>query len=543
MINKKYYGNYRALVLSNEDPRDCGRVQVFVPGVYPDKMLDPKFDKSKIPWAICAPALAQSGGENGGRLMPTGDAAGKKVDKKNPDDISKGYSSTGTGGNFVVPDKGNHVWVFFDQGNHMYPHYFAMAPGDRDWLQNKLTLKSRIRHTVNIIEKFIKDKFEVNNVVQEGGINKDKKSEKDITGQKRTTFKSNWADKAKIGVKHEQTLSNIPYVEDAEDERPPMSQNSRSKKPTAKSPHNYDPDGYNDEPMDTKRDINRYLTAQLSVDGPAIVIDNRPDNEKYYKMHKGYLESIDSDGNRRLFGGIDDKGAAKEGFKNEEAYAGSYHIYTLGDNVIHADGNQKAQVNGEFAGHFGKGYGVYIKKGNYNIIIDGSDDKETGNLNIEIVNGHFEGSVNGGINLQVKGNVNLDVQRYNNAGGDVKINTAGSVNVKSADQMVLESDASLNIRTPEVIISGELFVSGEIKSQTDISSASNMYAKDFFTSKTALNNYVGHTHDFRYIGAGQGASPQQGSTDPTKDKGHGQDIEQKESAEIKLASRDNFGKS
>jgi len=86
---EKFHGNFRGRVVSTADPYGAGRVRVRVYGVY-DGVPD-----SSLPWAIFSDPFM--GGQ------------------------------AGIGG-FVVPDVGSDVWVFFEEGNHMLPVYFAGAP-------------------------------------------------------------------------------------------------------------------------------------------------------------------------------------------------------------------------------------------------------------------------------------------------------------------------------------------------------------------------------------------------------------------------------
>ena len=82
----------------NLDPNKAGRVKIRVFGVYDDIPLD------DIPWAEYADPLM--GGQAGF-------------------------------GGIIVPDIDTKVWVFFEQGNHMYPVYFAGAPSHIDMPNEK----------------------------------------------------------------------------------------------------------------------------------------------------------------------------------------------------------------------------------------------------------------------------------------------------------------------------------------------------------------------------------------------------------------------
>lgn len=86
----EYYGNYRAKVVNNEDPNGNGAVQVRVYAIHGDDVKD-----RDLPWAIFADPFM-------GGAMDVGSSC--------------------------IPDVGNHVWVFFEAGDHRQPVYFAGAP-------------------------------------------------------------------------------------------------------------------------------------------------------------------------------------------------------------------------------------------------------------------------------------------------------------------------------------------------------------------------------------------------------------------------------
>jgi len=88
-VEKKFFGNYRGTVVSDADPLQVGRVKVRVHGFYDDVPDD------AIPWALYSDPFMGGQGALGG---------------------------------VFVPDVGSDVWVFFENGNHMQPVYFAGAP-------------------------------------------------------------------------------------------------------------------------------------------------------------------------------------------------------------------------------------------------------------------------------------------------------------------------------------------------------------------------------------------------------------------------------
>lgn len=85
----KFYGFYRGEVITVDDNLNAGRVKIEVFGVFDGLSSD------QLPWAIYADPFMGGQGDLGG---------------------------------FFIPDVGSHVWVFFEEGDHTQPVYFAGAP-------------------------------------------------------------------------------------------------------------------------------------------------------------------------------------------------------------------------------------------------------------------------------------------------------------------------------------------------------------------------------------------------------------------------------
>jgi hypothetical protein len=96
----KLHGIYRGVVEDNSDPTFAGKCRVRVFGVHSSSPVGSSYEgiaTAELPWA--EPVLGLIEGS-----------------------IS-GY------GLFSVPLQGSHVFVFFENGNHMMPRYFGSAPG------------------------------------------------------------------------------------------------------------------------------------------------------------------------------------------------------------------------------------------------------------------------------------------------------------------------------------------------------------------------------------------------------------------------------
>ena len=86
---EKFTGMYRGVVEDVADPKKVGRVRVRVFTIFDDVEVE------HLPWAIYADPM-MGGSRNSGGM--------------------------------IVPANGDHVWVFFENGDHMQPVYFAGAP-------------------------------------------------------------------------------------------------------------------------------------------------------------------------------------------------------------------------------------------------------------------------------------------------------------------------------------------------------------------------------------------------------------------------------
>lgn len=84
-----FNGFYRGEVVDVDDPLEAGRVRIRVFSVFDE--MQPEF----LPWATYA------------------------------DPFMGGY---GDNGSLIVPELGSHVWLFFENGDHRHPVYFAGAP-------------------------------------------------------------------------------------------------------------------------------------------------------------------------------------------------------------------------------------------------------------------------------------------------------------------------------------------------------------------------------------------------------------------------------
>jgi hypothetical protein len=105
MNDNRYYGIYRGIVKDNSGEK--GKVKIYVPSIYPSEFENIPIN---LPWAEPAQSLF------GGNFTSTGEVLNKE---------------TGICG---WPKVGANVWLFFEQGDHNYPIYFASTQGGEGWI-------------------------------------------------------------------------------------------------------------------------------------------------------------------------------------------------------------------------------------------------------------------------------------------------------------------------------------------------------------------------------------------------------------------------
>ena len=103
----KFSGMYRGNVVANDDPLNSKRVKVRIHSVYDE------IDEKAIPWAQYADPFFQTSQSSGSAL---------------------------------VPDVGDRVWCFFEEGDHTQPVYFAGAPAANEGASGD-NVKNRIIQT------------------------------------------------------------------------------------------------------------------------------------------------------------------------------------------------------------------------------------------------------------------------------------------------------------------------------------------------------------------------------------------------------------
>jgi len=462
----KFQGMYRGYVVDDEDPRDIGRVKIRIPGVYRKEV-----DNEDIPWAIPASGLTRSGGNN---MKP------ERSTDLTEKELTTAFNKTGTGGFFTIPSRGSHVWVFFDQGHHMHPVYFACATHEDDWLVQKQYLKDKINSKIDQIVAF-RNKFTPEDGTKGfSGVNwadgSHVNARQDITGggdkapykKDAGIIKDNSTSgitELKTDANYEARVLNINNKDvqgkkslnmDVATNREwanyptmdikPLFDNEEEKINREKYPHKYPKDFKIDAPKETGRNINRFITSMTSQGGTTIAFDSREEQENYYLIHKNYIENLDQDGSRKVFIGQndpeipyvrdaktnDDRNRGPEGSvrsNDELAVAGDKKTHVLGNTISYTKGNVFTQIDKNMQVDINDSCGFRIKKGDFDIVIEGDDEENTrdggskresgkskddqstqyGDLNIAIKNGHLEVYVKENVNIHVEGQANIMV--------------------------------------------------------------------------------------------------------------------------------------
>lgn len=110
----RFDGIYRGIVVETLDPEVKGRVKVFVPGVYPETLAK---NSANLPWCeLIMPIFGGSykSSSNDSLNQNCGVCSVMLTDKENL--------------------KGSQVWVFFENGNHLFPKCFGVTQGGDNWL-------------------------------------------------------------------------------------------------------------------------------------------------------------------------------------------------------------------------------------------------------------------------------------------------------------------------------------------------------------------------------------------------------------------------
>jgi hypothetical protein len=386
--NFTFSGNYRAYVEDNNDPLDCGRVRVRIVGLHSPDPFETWV--GELPWAEQALPIEHSGGRN--ILCPSAGNFQRYFGDKPPllpppnenVPISKDWkdhyiSGAGTGGKFSVPRKGSLVWVFFENGDHTRPHYWAMAPNTNDWNTQK--------------DKIIYD------IAQKVLISKE--------------FKSNIIMDPIVGVGY---IGSLKYTLPVEGAGLSVSSNGMG------API------LNFNPID-KTIKNKDITSITSPDGSTHVTVHTEFGESHYMIHKSYIKHIDDSGNvTEMIGKLTPsyRGEIDPTALNWSSYemcvGGNYDLFIIGDWSIKTNGNIYMETEESFGVNAAKKLEFASRLGNIDTIAVG------GAINMESKTG-LNFSTLTSYNLFCGRDYNCDsTNNYTNVSGKHKVSSGECYN-------------------------------------------------------------------------------------------------------------------
>jgi hypothetical protein len=440
--NYSFPNIYRGVVEDNADPLDAGRVKIRIYGMHDiNGQVTPI---EELPWAEPALGLEWSGGynlNNRDHQNETPDTPGNRYDPGttsklvSTDKPAKDYSqpttfveeiedpygnACGTGGRFVVPKRGNWVFVFFDGGNHMCPIYFAMAPMKRDWDTQKQWRNKEVDEKIKQLQAF-RGKF-------------------DPRAKAEPTEKETWAPKAVVNAVVGKPKIEIPEI--------------------------------------SQKYSNRDISCTTSANGTTIIVDNRLNKERIYVIHKNFLDLTDENGNKKIYVGSPNEASTDPNVacNYEIGVEGNHELHVLGNYNVYVKGNTFIQCDSNVQIDAKKNVGIVSREGDIDILV------QKGNINTNVfgncdinVQKNANIKVNSDANLLVQGNLKATVNGTSDflLKGEVKIQTSGTLNATVKGKTVITSTGGVDITAPDVKISGNVHVGGKLNVSKDANIGGN----------------------------------------------------------------------
>lgn len=435
----KILGFKKALVEDNEDPLDAGRVRIRILGIHSMDPLETPI--SHLPWAEPAVSISHSGGYNSKDIKFSSSSDGRYVpsvlenvpstpmpDKQTTKLLTiqewqdKDLLNCGTGGKFEVPAKGSTVWIFFDDGCHLYPKYIAMAVDARDWKSQKEKVSNEIFDKSASLEKLL-SVVEIDNSKHLGSGDIDNK----------------------ISIETPIEIPNINIGETFFKE-------------------NY-------------QNLNSKISSWTSPGGTTFISVHENETEKLYVMHKGYLEYTDENGQRTTIVGTTNKVISdpinpshSNGRKNDEknVVAGNKNLYILGDFSIFVKNNCFIQCEKSANINVNENVGVVTRNGNINILSENSDinlSAPKSNINFSAKNIQLSAEEN----IICKSKESFDIYSKN-------------ISKKAVEKIIMESNVLNLVSLNESIFSSNGRTSVISDGYISMRSSSNISMTSSFTS-------------------------------------------------------------
>lgn len=402
-------GMYRAIVEDNQDPAGVGRVRVRIFGIHtfnsknesegvPPNMGTPV---NHLPWAEPCLSMYYSGGVNldnenlqtpnerytarGGDkpfTLPAG-----PVDSLNPVFEDTTMNEYGTGGIFTVPKKGSQVWIFFENGDHTRPHYWALAPKKADWERQKVKIAEDVKVKRDNVDAW-RDAFD--SIV-------DSSEHKGSTSPASTALLNN---SGKI-EKPKLEIFNVDEVEN-----------------------------YN-------------ITSYTSPGGVTHIVVNEDGLERHYIMHKGEINYMEHTGqSKRMVGNFnfqESNDSETDANDFEELIANNYELHIGGDFDTFVRKSNFVQIDGDMQVNVKKNLSFVTREGNVNVIV------ENGDCNVSTNSGKTNVFSQDDIQVNTPSNARIQVT------GDTFLDVTGSVHINTGDVINLESLGTISIKSNQEI--------------------------------------------------------------------------------------------
>lgn len=419
-------GNMRAIVEDTSDPDGSGRVRVRIIGLH---SLDPKQTPvDHLPWAEPALSLYYGGGlmtknnindtienRNRDRYLPRKDLKSKLNDIPS-DDVTELtpndgkwkdgiLEQCGAAAIYSVPRKGSIVWVFFEDGSHLRPHYWSASSRKIDWEEQ--------RTKINGIISAKRD--EINNL------------------RDRTLRGSQKIDKDQ----HQDTIKPVDRVK------------IKTAIPDPKL-FVHTLDGVNNEE----------ITSFTSAFGTTYIIVNKNGQERTYVIHRGSTQYVDHKGQVKSLVGLSDNtgdntrnesdsSASEQENDYQMMVANNYDLHVIGDFNVYSQNNIFLDAEKDLYAVVKRNAGIVVKEGDLDVLCEKGHVNIScpeGNVNVRCqemqakVEKNLVLEVNQDVDAKVIGNVVLNVD------GTLNANVSQDINIKTQSDFNLDVGGNINIR-------------------------------------------------------------------------------------------------
>jgi hypothetical protein len=294
---------------------------------------------------------------------------------------------SGSGAIFGTPRKGTMVWLFFENGDHTRPQFWAAATKKDDWVYQKKKIISDIKTKQDNVT-YWRDEFKkiLDKTVHTGS---------DVTTQN-----------AKVKVNTDIPKLDILNVEDIEN--------------------------YN-------------ITSYTSPGGVTHITVNKRGLEKHYIIHKGSVEYIEHTGQKKVMvGNVDFKNASQKGTANdfEHLIGNNYEIHIGGDFKTFVKKSNFVQIDGDMQVNVKNQIGIVTRNGNINIIVEKGDCNidTKGKTNIHSAD---QIQIHSNKDIFIKNDATLNIHSVKK----MSVTCDDDISFKSAKAISFDAGTNFNVKT------------------------------------------------------------------------------------------------